>query len=298
MKVYRLYELRRYYATSSSLAFAFNTFVVFIITLLPWIISYVTGYFYTDSYAFPEKPFVSFNGNMFLFLQKDDGFLYYTNLPYEETDHLIKSAFRLPEISFYNHKNHSVDEEEAISVQIRLPIMFSERIVGLAAVLFVDVTSWRFYNKRNQVPVVITKFFNSYANAFLYSGDLLWSEKYLTPTIQARVYHENDMISRNILEFYLDITRSGYYSLADRICVPVSRESLSRTFDIELSVHLSSLRITTNPGFWYTIKLAWIQYLSIGLVIFYLTEKIRGYIYDKQMIRTIVYSTIPKLIDD
>ncbi|KAH8862637.1 Transmembrane protein 231 [Schistosoma japonicum] len=298
MKVYRLYELRRYYASASSLAFSFDTFVVFIITLVPWIISYVTGYFYTDSYAFPEKPFVSFNGSMLLYLQKDDGFLYYTNLRYEEADHLMKSSFRLPQISFYNHKNYSINEEEAINIQIRLPLMFSERVIGLTIVLFVDVTSWRFYNKRSQIPVVISKFFQSYSNAFLYSGDLLWSEKYLTPIVQARVYHENKMISRKILEFYLEITRSGYYSLADRICVPLSRESLSRTFDIELSLHLSSLRITTNPGFWYTIKLAWIQYLSIGLGIFYFAEKIRGYIYDKQMVRTIVYSTIPKVIDD
>lgn len=63
------------------------------------------------------------------------------------------------------------------------------------------------------------------------------------------------------------------------------------------NILLLILSYSANPGFWYTIKFAWVQYLSIGLVIFYLAEKMRGYIYDKQIVRTIVKSTIPKSLD-
>ncbi|CAI2733341.1 unnamed protein product [Schistosoma spindalis] len=141
MKVYKLYELRRYYARVSSLAFAFDTFVVLIITLVPWIISYITGFMYVNSYAFPEKPLILFDGNMLLFLQKADGFLYYGNIPHQETNHLLQSSLRLPQISFYNSKNKNFDEEEAIDIYIKFPISPTEKIIGLTVVLLVDVTT-------------------------------------------------------------------------------------------------------------------------------------------------------------
>ncbi|CAH8659114.1 unnamed protein product [Schistosoma rodhaini] len=141
MKVYKLCELRRYYAGVSSLAFAFDTFVVLIITLVPWIISYITGFMYETSYTFPEKPLVSFDGNMLLFLQKSDGLLYYGSIPHQETNHLLQSSLRLPQISFYNSKNRNLHEEEAINIYIKFPMSPSEKIISLTVVLFVDVTS-------------------------------------------------------------------------------------------------------------------------------------------------------------
>ncbi|CAH8646376.1 unnamed protein product [Schistosoma rodhaini] len=295
MKVYKLCELRRYYAGVSSLAFAFDTFVVLIITLVPWIISYITGFMYETSYTFPEKPLVSFDGNMLLFLQKSDGLLYYGSIPHQETNHLLQSSLRLPQISFYNSKNRNLHEEEAINIYIKFPMSPSEKIISLTVVLFVDVTSLRFYNRQDKVPMFISKVFRSPTNGFLYSGDFLCFRKY--SFAKTSTYYETKTIPRKIFELSSNISRSGYYLLEDRISVPIIRESLSSTFDIELSVYFSSLRISTNPGFWYTIKFAWVQYLSIGLVIFYLAEKMRGYIYDKQIVRTIVHSTIPKSLD-
>ncbi|CAH8627241.1 unnamed protein product [Schistosoma bovis] len=255
MKVYKLYELRRYYARVSSLAFAFDTFVVLIITLIPWIISYVTGFMYINSYAFPEKPLISFDGNMLLFLQKSDGFLYYGNIPQKETNHLLKSSLRLPQISYYNSKNKNLNEEVAVNINIRFPLSPSEKIIGLTIVLLVDVTLLRFYNRLEKVPVFINKVFQSHTSGFLYSGDLLCFRKYLLPSTQASTY-ETKTIPSKIFELSSNISRagklsirsfalfsSGYYLLEDRISVPIIRESLSSTFDIELSVYFSSLRI-------------------------------------------------------
>ncbi|CAI2733338.1 unnamed protein product [Schistosoma spindalis] len=252
---------------------------------------------YVNSYAFPEKPLILFDGNMLLFLQKADGFLYYGNIPHQETNHLLQSSLRLPQISFYNSKNKNFDEEEAIDIYIKFPISPTEKIIGLTVVLLVDVTTLSFYNRQDKVPIFINKVFRSHTNGFLYSGDLLCFRKYWLPFTQASTYYETKTIPRKILDLSMNISGDGYYLLEDRISVPIIRESLSSTFDIEISVYFSSLRIRANLGFWYTIKIAWIQYISIGLVIIYLAEKLRGSIYDKQIVRTIVKSTIPKSLD-
>ncbi|CAH8629616.1 unnamed protein product [Schistosoma margrebowiei] len=243
MKVYKLYELRRYYARVSSAAFAFDTFVVLIITIVPWIISYVTGFMYINTYAFPEKPLISFDGNMLFLLQKSDGFLYYGNIPQKEPNHLLKSSLRLPQISYYNSRNKNFNEEVALNIDIKFPLSPSEKIIGLTVVLLVDVTSLRFYNRLEKVPVFINKVFRSPTSGFLYSGDLLCFRKYLLPSTQASTYYETKTVPRKIFELLSNISRVGYYLLEDRISAPIVRESLSSTFDIELSVYFSSLRI-------------------------------------------------------
>ncbi|CAH8560340.1 unnamed protein product [Schistosoma turkestanicum] len=297
MKIYKLYELRRYYARVSSLAFVFDSFVILTITIVPWIISYITGYMYFDSYAFPEKPTILFNGDLLLFLQMSDGFLYYTNINHDGTNRLMKSSLRLPRISFYNSKNRNLKEEDALNIVVEFPISSSEKVISLTAVLLVDMISWRFYNRQNRVPIIINKSFRTPPNAFLYSGDLLCIRKYLTNSKQAGIYYKTETTSKEIFDFYSNISMGGYFLLEDRVSVPMMRQSHSGTFNIELSVHFSSLRTSVNPGFWYTIKFAWVQYLSIGLVLFYLAEKMRGYVYDKQIVRTVVQSTIPKSLN-
>ncbi|CAH8607318.1 unnamed protein product [Heterobilharzia americana] len=293
MRVYKLYELRRYYANASSLAFYFDTATVLLITIVPWIISYVTDDLYITFYAFPEKPTISFSGKLLLYLKKEDDFIFYSNIAYEETFPDLLSNYRPPQTSFYTQQDPDSGENSGVNVHIRVPLLSSEKVIGLTVILLVDVTSWRFYNNHTDVSIVINKSFQSPVSKVVYSGDLVWSENYMEPFVKSRANFKGKTFPKQIFDTYSNLSEVGLYLLEDRIYVPTTLDSLSGEFELDFSVHFSSLRISTNPGFWYTIKFAWIQYLSIALIFFYFAEKMRSYAYGQQIVRTVVHSTIP-----
>lgn len=46
-------------------------------------------------------------------------------------------------------------------------------------------------------------------------------------------------------------------------------------------------RLTYRPGFWETIKLAWIQYVSVLLIFLWLFERVQRFVFQNQVLTTI-----------
>lgn len=45
---------------------------------------------------------------------------------------------------------------------------------------------------------------------------------------------------------------------------------------------------TYIPGFWQTIKMGWIQYLSVLVIFVFLMEKVKMFVFENQVITTII----------
>nr|CAH8871748.1 unnamed protein product [Trichobilharzia regenti] len=297
MRVYKLYELRRYYNTASSLAFGFDTVTVLAITVIPWIISYVTYDFYDGSYTYQERPSLSFTGKVFLYLQKEDDFVFYTNIFNPELFSGLQSKYRLTQTSFYTEKDPMTEEDIAFHSVIKAPLLSTEKVVGFTIILLFDITSWRFHNKRTEVPLIISKSFRSYVTSITYSGDLVWSETCMKSNVITRASYKSKNIPRQITDIYSNLTHGELCMLEDRIYVPTIRSSFSGGFELDSTIRFSSLRISENPGFWYIIKFAWVQYLLVALAFFCFAEKMRAFVYNKQIVRTAVHSTISKSME-
>ncbi|CAH8871649.1 unnamed protein product [Trichobilharzia szidati] len=213
MRVYKLYELRRYYNTASSLAFNFDTVTVLAVTIIPWIISYVTYDLYNSSYTYQERPSLSFTGKVFLYLQKEDDFVFYTNIFNPELFSGPPSKYRLPQTSFYTEKDPITEEDIAFHSVIKVPLLSSEKVVGFTIILLFDITSWRFYNNRTEVPLVISKSFRSYVTSVTYSGDLVWSETCMTSNVITRATYKSKNIPSQITDIYSNLTHGGEFRI-------------------------------------------------------------------------------------
>ncbi|KAA3677523.1 transmembrane protein 231 [Paragonimus westermani] len=62
-------------------------------------------------------------------------------------------------------------------------------------------------------------------------------------------------------------------------------------FTTNLSFRLPYSRISVYPGFWFTVKFAWIQYLTVALPFLYAGERLRVLVYGNQLVTTTVTST-------
>lgn len=92
-------------------------------------------------------------------------------------------------------------------------------------------------------------------------------------------------------------------------CVPQSficTKHLPKTVNIQIWVHLFGFFVTLlvgfylncppppgptyRPGFWETIKLAWIQYVSVLLIFLWVFERVQRFVFQNQVLTTIPVS--------
>ena len=69
----------------------------------------------------------------------------------------------------------------------------------------------------------------------------------------------------------------------------------SRDFTLEVELIYPPLTVTYFPGFWQLIKFAWIQYLSILVVFWWLLTLVQSFVFHNQVILTIKKNKMNKL---
>ena len=64
--------------------------------------------------------------------------------------------------------------------------------------------------------------------------------------------------------------------------------SHSFSFDIEMIILIPEETIAFKTGFWYLIKFAWLQYLSVFLIFYYLIYHIKLFVFKNRLVDCIV----------
>ena len=64
--------------------------------------------------------------------------------------------------------------------------------------------------------------------------------------------------------------------------------SHSESFDIEMIILIPEETISFKTGFWYLIKFAWLQYLSVFLIFYYLIYHIKLFVFKNRLVDCIV----------
>jgi transmembrane protein 231 len=93
------------------------------------------------------------------------------------------------------------------------------------------------------------------------------------------------------LNIFLFILTVGTYLQSDYTMWKAS--SNINTFTINALVRYSKQQVTFIPGFWQQIKWGWIQYISVLLPFLFVFKTIKIFIYENQLVPTIV--TVPAL---
>ena len=62
--------------------------------------------------------------------------------------------------------------------------------------------------------------------------------------------------------------------------------SKSNVFEINLNIKYPEQKLFYRPGFWQTMKWAWIQYFSVLIVFIYVFRFIKEHVFSKQVLLT------------
>lgn len=61
----------------------------------------------------------------------------------------------------------------------------------------------------------------------------------------------------------------------------------SSNFTLEVEIQYPTLTVTYAPGFWQLIKFAWIQYLAIIVLFWWILGTVQSFVFQNQVILTI-----------
>ena len=61
----------------------------------------------------------------------------------------------------------------------------------------------------------------------------------------------------------------------------------SGNFTLQLEITYPTLSLTYTPGFWQVLKFAWIQYLSVLIILYVLVSWVRRFAFGNQIVPTI-----------
>ncbi|XP_030751158.1 transmembrane protein 231-like isoform X2 [Sitophilus oryzae] len=164
------------------------------------------------------------------------------------------------------------------SVNLMLPVKFK---FGnpCPSVIENTILYQNLYSKRNSDIKV-------YADMQLYQHDLVKCPKYGMTHYNYSIIHEGmsneEYKLEKILEKYSDTKNIFKTTLVNTITsyIPTKDD----VFTISLTVNYPEQKIHHKPRFWHIIKTAWIQFLALYILTAWITNKIKSYIFNNNLV--------------
>jgi transmembrane protein 231 len=61
----------------------------------------------------------------------------------------------------------------------------------------------------------------------------------------------------------------------------------TQNFTLEVEMSYPILTVLYSPGFWQLLKFAWIQYLAIFIIFWWVVSKVQSFVFQNQVILTV-----------
>lgn len=99
-----------------------------------------------------------------------------------------------------------------------------------------------------------------------------------------------DMLHSLLLQFSYDIHSLFYYTHAVRVVwnnqYPVWTNGESNNFTIQIQLKYPTFTVAYQPNFWQYLKFAWVQYLAVFLVFWWVLSYAQSFVFANQVILT------------
>ncbi|CAL8085422.1 unnamed protein product [Calicophoron daubneyi] len=299
IRVYKLPELRRYSSTIKSAIFALDAAVVLSLIIIPVVIAHFTYEFYVRTFTYSETPTVRFVNKLSGLMATNGSEIYIT------TDRIVAldtTNFRTPTLRYAQSERSPVNTAGSLRINIEVPLNPAEDVYAITFVLTFDIQLGGFTMAAGQVDTVVSLDSQRSVSGLDYVGDLSVRQNDVLPTLGKLEFSKKGLPSTHkdpVTKIYSAITPSHksaiYGVLTERSHQWNPANSKKSSFLLSATIMYQPFRLCVRPGFWFTIKYAWIQYVSLALLFFYLGEKIRIFVYCHQWVRSKVTTTLPSL---
>ncbi|XP_015283688.1 PREDICTED: transmembrane protein 231, partial [Gekko japonicus] len=207
---------------------------------------------------------------------------------------LLGARLRLPLVSAREEDVNQDGVMDLLHFRLELPLQSTEQILGVQLMLTFTYQLQRMSTFVMQSMAFLQSSSPVPGSRVIVSGDLRLrqrqplghcglDDRYNVSVINGSSPFAQDYDLTNIVAAYQERNVTTVLS-ADAGPIWVVGRAPSDPFVIQATIHYPVELIVYQPGFWEMIKFAWIQYVSLLLIFFWICEKIKTFLFQNQVL--------------
>lgn len=299
MAIYEVFShpaLIRYKSSVCSKATLFVVVVVCLTYIPPLLVAYRSQGFWIKTSSYEEQPVVRFQYEVIVVASTSPQGDYVAWGTFPHFNHLQGAHLRVPAVSVREEDDNQDGKCERLLLQMTLPLKPEEQLYSLQLLLTFSYQLFRMSTVAMQ-SLVYVHFSSAVPGARLFiTGDLRLQQKAPLPHRGLYNFYNVSVIDSSSpfasayeLEHIIRKYQQRNLTTVLSNSMPVWTPGRASTAPFELSAEIRYPLevITYRPGFWETIKFAWIQYVSVLLVFLWVFQRIQTFVFERQLLSTV-----------
>ncbi|XP_072291101.1 transmembrane protein 231 [Eucyclogobius newberryi] len=299
MALYEVYShpaLVRYTSSACTKATLFAVAAACLTYVCPLLVAYRSQGLWLKTSTYEEQPVVRFQYETVLVASTSDQGDYVAWSTFPHFNQLLGGHLRIPALSVREEDENQDGKLDRLLLELQLPLRPEEQLYSLQLLLTFSYQLFRMSNVAMQSLAYVCYSSPAPGARLFISGDLQLHQR--TPLPHRGLYNvynvsvidgsspfANDYELEDIIRKYQKRNLTTHLSSSMPVWTP--GRAASAPFQLSAEIHYATQTITYQPGFWETIKFAWIQYVSVLLVFLWVFQRIQTYVFEKQLLTTV-----------
>ncbi|XP_068595768.1 transmembrane protein 231 [Brachionichthys hirsutus] len=295
-EVYSHPLLVRYKTSICSKASLFAVIALCLTYIPPLLVAYRSQGFWTKRSTYEEQPVVRFRYQTLLVAAtgtRGDSVAWST---FPHLNSMLGSSLRIPAVSVREEDENQDGKLDRLFFRLRLPLKPEEQVFSIQLLLGFSYKLFRMSTVVMQ-SLAFVQYSSAVPGAKLsISGDLRLQQRTPLPHRGlSNVYNVSVVDGSSPFADAYDlgsiIGRYQERNLTTVLSCPMPVWTVGRAagspFELDVEIRYPTEVISYRPGFWETVKLAWIQYVSVLLVFLWVFERIQRFVFHNQILNTV-----------
>ncbi|XP_064641384.1 transmembrane protein 231-like [Lineus longissimus] len=289
-------ELRRYKTHACSKAVVFQIFVILLTYIPPLLVAYRSRGFWRKTDNYREQIQGRFEHQMLLVLDTGVNGEYVTWSTYQNYNQMQQAHLRVPLIKSREVDVNGDGNRDLLEMNVEVPLKDTEKVYGVKLMLFFFV-HLSTYSQIDIKSMGLINYDASRPGAELrYIGDLKFKQKEPVMVRGTDRRYDGAILSNSIhaeaYDFYRIIRdyqkRNLTANLENAYPLWVTGRAAGQPFVINATINYVDSIVEYHPGLWQLLKWAWIQYLAIMIIFWWVFRRIKLVVFENKLVNTVV----------
>jgi len=289
-------EVLRYRTHLFSKATLFIAFCALVTIIAPLLIAYQSYGFWVYQAEYIEMPYVQFKHQYVILATTEKGNSYVSS-SYRNMNAAMTSSVRNSIVSGDNKDFDYDGKDDCMTFSAEMPLEDSDKVTSINLILVYDyklnrhstfvMESLGYVSAASVVPgseidIVGDLQFVQYSG-LSYKGT---DNRYRKPVVEASTLNATAFSLDAILRSYT--ARNITTRIANQYVVWKPNRPAGQPFKVNVRVNYRPALVMYTPGFFYVMKWAWVQYVSLLIVFIFVFERVKQFVFSNQLVQTMV----------
>ncbi|XP_061577242.1 transmembrane protein 231 [Cololabis saira] len=299
MAFYEVYShpaVIRYKTSVCTKATLFLLVVLCLTYIAPLLVAYRSQGFWIKQSTYEEQPVVRFQYQTLMVAATSTQGDYVAWSTFPHLNNMLGTNLRIPAVSVREEDQNEDGKLDLLLFQLQLPLKPDEQVYSVQLLITFSYQLFRMSTVVMQ-SLAFVQHSSPVPGAKLFvSGDLRLQQK--TPLPHRGLYNiynvsviDDSSPFANTYDLENIVGSYQKRNLTTVLSCPMPVWTVGRAsgspFELKAEIRYPTEVISYRPGFWETIKFAWVQYVSILLIFLWVFERIQRFVFQNQVLATV-----------